>query len=112
MRTFLRRVWNISSKSEPFDKNNVDNLTAELHHQINQAEQEWDKIDNNLLRWFGGESVLGTAIGVFTGAGALAPALTVAGAGIINLLLSFKERSNFITNFPAAFFLDSIRKKT
>jgi hypothetical protein len=112
MRSFLRRVWNSSSRAEPFDKNNVEDLTAELHHQINEAEKEWGKIDQNLIRWFGGESVLGTAVGVSAGAAAWAPALAVAGAGAINLLLSYKERSSFITNYPAAFFLDSIRKRT
>jgi uncharacterized protein YchJ len=47
MRSFLRRVWNSSSQTAPFDRNNVDDLTAELHHQINEAEKEWGKIDQN-----------------------------------------------------------------
>jgi hypothetical protein len=70
------------------------------------------KIDRNLIKWFGSESVLGIELGVSSGAAAWAPAVAVASAGAINLLLSFKERSSFMTNYPAAFFIDSIRTKT
>ncbi len=112
MRAFLRRVWVSCSIGEDFDKNNAENLSAELIEHINNADAEWRKIDANLIKWFGSESILGTVIGVSAGVANWIPAAAIAAAGVVNLIQSKSERHRFIARFPAAFFIESIRKKT
>ncbi len=112
MRAFLRRVWAACSTDEVFDKNNVENLSAELTGHINVADSEWKKIDSNLIKWFGSESIFGTTIGIVSGRSHWIPAAAIAAAGVVNLTLSKMERSRFIARYPAAFLIESIRKKT
>lgn len=112
MRAFLRRVWSTSSTGDSFSNNDIDNLKAELVGHINQADAEWKKIDANLIKWFGSESILGSSIGIATGIASWIPAIALAGAGAINLGLAKFERSTFIKRYPAGFFIDSIRKNT
>lgn len=112
MRAFLRRVWTACSTGEAFDKNNVENLSAELKDHINIANSEWKKIDSNLVKWFGRESFFGTVIGITSGAVHWIPAMAIAAAGLVNLVQSKMERNKFITRYPAAFLIESIRKKT
>lgn len=111
MRAFLRRVWTSCSTGEVFDKNNVENLSAELIDHINLAESEWKKIDANLVKWFGSESILGTTIGIAAGQAHWIPAAAIAAAGAVNLMQSKMERHKFMARYPAAFFIESIRKK-
>lgn len=111
MRAFLRRVWIACSTGEEFYPDNAENLSAELTERINSAEAEWKKIDSNLVKWFGSESILGTAIGVSAGVANWIPAAAVAAAGAVNLVQSTMERHRFITRYPAAFFVKSIRNK-
>lgn len=111
MRGFLRRVWNASAAGDEFDTNNEESLAAELRDHINTAKHEWSKIDTKLATWFGGESVLGTAIGVTAGTANWLPAVSIAAAGMINLAVAASERKSFIPRYPAAFFIGNIRKK-
>lgn len=109
MRAFMRRVWTSCSTGDDFDANNAENLSAELIYQINIANEEWKKIDSNLIKWFGSESILGV-IGVSAASSNWLPAVAVAAAGAVNLYQSSRERDQFIARHPAAFFVDSIRK--
>ena len=111
MRAFLRRVWTSCSTGEPFDENNVENLSAELIEHINIAESEWNKIDANLVKWFGSESIIGTTIGIAAGTAHWIPAVAIAAAGAVNLVQSKMERNKFISRYPAAYFISSIRRK-
>lgn len=112
MRAFLRRAWSASSSGEAFSKNDVENLSAELIGQIDAADAEWAKIDANLFKWFGSESILGSTIGVATGVASWIPAVAIAGAGVVNLAQAAVERKTFLKRYPAGFFIDRIRKKT
>jgi hypothetical protein len=112
MRAFLRKSWRSCTSGDPFSKNDVDNLHAELFSQLSLAEIEWRKIDSNLLKWFGSESIIGTTIGVATGQANWLPAMAVAAAGGLNIALSTYERKTFMKKYPAGFFIDKIRKNT
>ncbi len=96
----------------PLDDRNIQALADELTHHINEAESEWKKIDQELLKWFGLE--LSSAIAAlpqmtssgsaqFLGAG-------VALAGVTNLAVSWLKRASFSTRYPAGFFLRLKRK--
>lgn len=100
-----RRVWISCSTNDGFDKNNIENLSAELIEHINIAEAEWRKIDENLVKWFGSESVLGTTIAVSVGSAFWIPAIAVAAAGMVNLGQSTVARHRFMPRYPAAFFI-------
>lgn len=112
MRAFLRRTWSASSSGEAFSNNDVENLSAELIGEIDLAETEWSKIDSNLLKWFGSESIIGTSIGLATGVANWVPAVVIAGVGAFNLVQAKYERKNFLKKYPAGFFIDEIRKET
>ena len=111
MRAFLRRVWSSCSSGESFDENNIENLSAELTEHINIADAEWRSIDSNLVKWFGSESIMGTAIGVSVATAGWIPAVAVAAAGAVNLGSSAIARHRFMSRYPAAFFIESIRNK-
>ena len=111
MRAFLRRVWSSCSGDDSFDKNNIENLSAELVEHINIAESEWKSIDSNIVKWFGSESIMGTAIGVSVASAGWIPAVAVAAAGAVNLGQAARERHRFMSRYPAAFFIKSIRDK-
>ena len=111
MRAFLRRVWSSCSSGESFDNNNIENLSAELTEHINIADAEWRTIDSNLVKWFGSESIMGTAIGVSVATAGWIPAVALAAAGAVNLGSSTMARHRFMSRYPAAFFIQSIRKK-
>jgi hypothetical protein len=68
---------------------------------VTTAEREWEKIDQNLARWFSGEAILGAGLGVLAGSVGWIPASTVAIAGSINLAISMTKRRKFIKYYPA-----------
>lgn len=108
MRSFLRRVWNSCSNPDQFDEGNINSLTAELVDQVSRAESEWKKIDSNLWKWFGTEGILG-AIGVAVNPALWLPGVGVAVHGITTLAQASKDRRGFVSKYPAAFFIKSIR---
>ncbi len=111
-RLFLRQVWTAVKTDEPFDYENIINLAAELHQKVREAEEEWKKIDRDLIKWFGGELVAGILGGQLISSGNAAwMAAAVATAGITNLFVSQHQRQSFPRRFPAAFFMD-LRKKS
>jgi hypothetical protein len=111
MRSFMRRTWNASTSGDEFDENRIDDLSSELMFHISEAEHEWNKIDKNLLKWFGTESILGISIGIGLGSASWVPAIAMAGAGVSHLIHNKIERKNFINRYPAGFLIQSIRQK-
>ncbi len=91
-----------------FAAENAEALSAELRHEVATADEEWKKIDRELVKWSVAELAAGAAVGVpliASGSGAfLAGGLAVAGIG--NLIWSYLERRGFKKRHPAAFFLD------
>ena len=107
LRVFLRKVWKDASGENPFDDANAILLTEELHQRIREANEEWAKIDKDLLK-----IVSATAVGELLAAGPLiaaghayflAAAVAVGAAGA--LVNSTLKRRSFRDRFPAAFFM-------
>jgi AraC-like DNA-binding protein len=107
MRRFLLRVWKHARTEEPFDEANARMLAEELKEEIAQAKEEWDKIDQDLLKIVGNELVAGIlAAGplIAAGYGNFVAAAAVVG-GATTLAASFLRRKQFPDRFPAAFFM-------
>jgi hypothetical protein len=103
MRLFLRKVWNDSRESELFAEENAVALAAELHHEIRRAEDEYKKIDRELL------TVLGASTGTLLASSAIGfvPAASAAlVANAVGLVRSQWQRRSFETQCPAGFFLN------
>jgi AraC-like DNA-binding protein len=107
LRGFLGRVWKDASAEDQFDSANAILLAEELAAQIRDAEQEWKKIDTDLLKIVGGVALGGLlAAGPLIAAGHanfLAAAVAVAGLGPV--IHSTLQRRSFPDRFPAAFFM-------
>jgi hypothetical protein len=106
MRSFLRRVWRAARSEYDFDEANAKALTDELNERIREAEHEWRKIDEDLLKWFSAESAAALAAvpTVATGgADWLAGGWIASGLG--NLAIAWYKRRKFADRYPAAFFL-------
>ena len=100
-------MWKDASTENQFDSANAILLAEELGVQVRDAEQEWKKIDRDLMKIVGGAAVGGLlAAGPLIAAGHagfLAAAAAVAGLGpVINSTL---QRRSFPDRFPAAFFM-------
>ena len=108
LRGFFLRVWKAARADEPFDASNVRLLTEELRGEIAAAEDEWKKIDYDLITR-AGSSLLAAGSGIISqGSGFfLAAETAVAGvAGAVGFLRkSLLDHKNFPNRFPAAFFL-------
>ena len=109
MRGFMRRTWSSALSGDEFDKNRIEDLSAELIHHIHNAEHEWKQIDTNLVKWFGSESILGTTISIGMGIANWIPATAIVGAGVAHLIHNKMERQNFVNRYPAGFFIKKIR---
>jgi hypothetical protein len=59
MRHFLRKVWNATAKTSPFDDAHIPALAAELDEKIREAAVEWKKIDRELVSRIGMQGVPG-----------------------------------------------------
>jgi len=110
MRLFLRKVWKSGREPDPFSEENALSLAAELAEKIAEAESEWRKIDQDLIKWFS----LSSGPIVTAGMAGFLPALPAMGAaaatGAVSLLQSQLKRSGLKDRFPAAFFL-SLKSK-
>jgi SEC-C motif len=102
LRLFFHRVWKSCRDSEEFSEANTKHLTAELDANIQEAKAEWDKIDHELVKWFGasGAALLSTGVVGFVPA-----ALGSITTGATGLILAQMKRASFKEQFPAGFFL-------
>lgn len=106
MRTFLRSVWKKVGSGDSFSSERVEDLAAELQQHVREAETEWRKIDEDLLKWGGIEFAGILASGTLLGSGApgwLAASVAVAGA--TQLAYSSSRRKSLGIRYPGAFFL-------
>jgi len=82
-------------------------LAEELYEKVREAEEEWKKIDRDLLKMMGTDwgfkALLAGNLIVNGNADFLAAAVGIA-AGV-SLILSTSQRRSFPKKFPAAFFM-------
>src|SRR5579859_352462 len=107
LRGSLEKVWKEARTENQFDSANAVLLAEELAGRIRDAQQEWEKIDKDLLNIVGKTAVGGLlAAGPLIAAGHanfLAAAVVV--AGVSPLVNSTRNRRSFPDRFPAAFFM-------
>lgn len=102
LRLFLRKVWKDCRDPDEFSGANAVNLSAELRDEIAKADDEWTKIDRDLLKWLGG---MGAAL-VSSGTVGFVPAAAAASVtGATGLIQARIRRSTFKELYPAGFFL-------
>lgn len=111
LRSFMRKVWKSAEPDESFKAKAVENLAAELHDKVRQAQDEWRKIDRDLLKWLGGIGALATPFVARGGAEWTAAAITAGVAGIGALAVSTHQRKSFQDRYPAGFFLKLKERK-
>jgi len=108
LRSFLLKVWKKARTEEPFDETNARLFAEELRDEVYLAKEEWDKIDQDLIKIVGGEAgagllaagpLIASGHGLFVGAAAAA-------VGAATLAASYKRRKHFPDRFPAAFFMN------
>lgn len=113
LRRFLHRVWIHARTEVPFDEANARLLAEELREEVAKAEEEWKKIDRDLLKLIGGEIGAGLiAAGplIASGHGSFLAAAGVA-VGVANLAASVNKHKRFPDRFPAAFFMKIEQKE-
>lgn len=103
MRLFFRKVWNSCKNPDDFGAVNSLNLDVELQERVSEARFEWDKIDQDLGKWFG---LAGSAAVVAASSGFMPVAFgTAAVGGIASLVDAHLKRKSLKEKLPAAFFL-------
>ena len=107
MRDFFSRVWRSARSDQEFAEENAHALSSELRHEMRVAEDEWKRIDRELVKWSATElaaGVVASGPAIASGtAGFLLGGLAVAGIG--NLIWARLERRGFTKRHPAAFLL-------
>lgn len=108
LRSFLKKVWNESSLEDKYDEENAENLAAELLDKMRESEEEWKKIDRDLIKHTGMTALAAVlAIGHIHW---LPPVIGIIGEAT-GLGVSHHRRSTFRDRYPAAMFLDLKSKK-
>jgi hypothetical protein len=105
LRALFRKIWRTVSKDDSFSESLATDLASELVEKVGEAEAEWAKIDQDLLKWFGSETA---AIGAIVASGhgdLLAAGVGTVGLGIANLAHAAMKRRSFPRRYPAAFFI-------
>jgi hypothetical protein len=102
LRLFLRKVWKSCRDPNEFSDVNAVNLSAELRDEIAKADDEWRKIDRDLLKWLRGTGAALVSSGVV---GFLPAAAAASITGVTGLIQSRIRRSAFKERYPAGFFL-------
>jgi hypothetical protein len=102
LRLFFRKIWKTCRDPDEFSDINALNLSVELHEEVAKANDEWQKIDQQLLKWLGatGAAVISSGLVGFVPA-ASAAAVT----GVTGLIQSRMKRTTFKERYPAGFFL-------
>ncbi len=107
LRGLLLKAWKAARTEKQFDSENAVLLAEELGERVREAEEEWKKIDTDLLKMVGAGAVGGLiAAGPLIAAGHadfLAAAVLVGGG--MPLVNSTLRRRSFPDRFPAAFFM-------
>jgi hypothetical protein len=107
-RSFFHKVWRDAVKGDEYDEANAIALADELHEKVREAEDEWRKIDTDLLKMLSAgvtASALSAGPLVTSGhASFLAAAVAITGG--TGLTWSTMRRRGFANRFPAAFFMD------
>lgn len=109
LRGFLRRLWASASRENLYSQENAVQLASELQHYVNESEAEWSRIDQDLLKWFGGEAAFGAVTAIASGQAAWY-AGAVAAAGLVNIGVAQWQRKEFWKLHPGAVFMD-LRKR-
>lgn len=108
LRHFLRKIWDATAKTKPFDDENIPALAAELDEKVREADAEWRQIDRDLLKLVAAEASAGilaagplvtSGHAVFVGAAAVL-------VGAANLAGSRMRRNEYKLKYPAGFFVD------
>ena len=103
----MLRVWKQAQTEDPFDETNARFLADELAEEIAKAEEEWEKIDQDLIKIIGAGITTGlVAAGplIASGHGIFLAAAAVTG-GATTLVSSTRRHKKFPDRFPAAFFM-------
>ena len=112
LRQFLRKVWKAAATEDGFADLNCELLAEELIEHVNEAEEEWRKVDQDLLKLVGSETVVGLlAAGPLIASGHaafLAAAVGVAGSSAV--AFSVARHRQFPVKYPAAFFLGLLKE--
>jgi hypothetical protein len=104
LRLFFRKLWNAVAKEDTFNEALATDLASEMNQRVLEAEDQWGKIDSDLLKWFGGEVAAAGAVAV--GTGKLLPSMVgVAIGGTFNIVQSLLRRRGLKSTYPASFFL-------
>ncbi len=103
-RQFLNKVWRASVRGDPMSEDNSAALASELADKVREAEEEWRKIDRDLLQHFKTYAGLSGAIAWGTGAFLPAAMISVVG-GVVDLATAQHRRGSFEDRYPAGFFL-------
>jgi hypothetical protein len=106
MRRFLKRVWKASRANDEMSDANGEALKDELIERIREADHEWRKIDQELVKWFTVQSGAAVAALPRVGTGG---ASWLAGGWMLGAVGAFGnawyQRARFHRRYPAAFFL-------
>lgn len=105
LRSFLRKVWITADPAASYAPAAAENLSAELHERIREAEDEWAKIDRDLIRWLSGIGAIAAPFVVKSGAEWIGAAIAGAAAGAGSLAVAAHQRRTFESTYPAGFFL-------
>jgi hypothetical protein len=97
-----------SPYEEPFDETNARLFAEELRDEVSLAKEEWDRIDQDLIKIVGVEAGAGllAAGPLITSGHGLFVGAVAAAAGVATLAASYKRRKHFPDRFPAAFFMN------
>jgi hypothetical protein len=110
LRLFFRRVWKSCRDPDEFSEVNAVNLSAELREEVSKANEEWQKIDQQLMKWI---SATGARAGTLVASGLINFVPAAAGAavsGITSLIQSSMKRHTFKERYPAGFFFGAERQ--
>ena len=112
LRGFLRRVWRSSMTADPYGRESVENLTAELTQRVNEAEADWKAMQGELLQWAGTSFTTSIAASVIASGKAdwMAAAGATAISGAATLARASGKRTEFYLKQPAGFFMDLKRR--
>lgn len=119
-RAYLRKVWKaVEGSPDPGEAERfARDFKDELTQSYQQAKKEWDDIDLDLLKWFGGGGIVAGATAAVETAfsnGKLSLALPAAGFvlnSVAQLIQARVRRRNFRKTVPMSAFIDLEKEKS